>query len=48
MIGLAVLLMSYELPGILKFVMLATATTVITFSLAELVFRRIPVLKRVL
>lgn len=47
-IGLAVLLMSYELPGILKFVMLATATTVITFSLAELVFRRIPVLKRVL
>jgi fucose 4-O-acetylase-like acetyltransferase len=47
-IGLAILLAGYDLPGFLKFVMVAVAATIITFSLAELVLRRIPLLKKVL
>jgi glucan biosynthesis protein C len=47
-IALAVLLSSYEWPGFLKFVILFASATAITFVLAEFVFRRIPLLKKVL
>jgi len=47
-IGIASLLLGLSLPGILKFVVVVASTTIITFSLAELVLRRIPLLKKVL
>jgi peptidoglycan/LPS O-acetylase OafA/YrhL len=47
-IGIASLMLGLSLPGILKFVVLVASTTIITFSLAELVLRRIPGLRKVL
>ncbi len=47
-IGIAVILRDYDLPGIVKFLILAPSAIFITFALAELVLRRIPGLKRVL
>ena len=47
-IGIAVLLAGYDFPNILKFLILATSVTVLTFTLAEFVLRRIPGLKSVL
>jgi glucan biosynthesis protein C len=47
-IALAVLLSSYDWPRFLKFIMLFVSATLITFTLAEFVFRRIPLLKKVL
>jgi surface polysaccharide O-acyltransferase-like enzyme len=48
LIALAVILSDYSAPGILKFPILLAATIVITFSLAEFVLRRTPLLKQVL
>lgn len=47
-IGIALLLADYNLPNMLKFPILAVSGILITFSLAELVLRRIPILKSVL
>lgn len=47
-IGIAVVLKGYDLPGIVKFLILAPSAVLITYTLAELVLRRIPGLKKVL
>ena len=46
--GLAIMIAGVELPGFLKFILVAAGAILITFSLAELVLRRIPLLKKVL
>lgn len=47
-LGIAILLADYDLPVFVKFLIVAFSATVVTFSLADLVLRRIPGLKRVL
>jgi surface polysaccharide O-acyltransferase-like enzyme len=47
-IGIAVVLKDFDLPGIVKFLVLAPSAIIVTYALAELVLRRIPGLKRVL
>ena len=47
-LGIAVLLVGYDWPGILKMLIVVISATLITFSLAELVLRRIPLLKKIL
>jgi len=48
LIGIAVLLAEYELPNMLKFVILACSAFVVTLLLTEFVLRRIPGLKSIL
>ena len=48
LIGIAVLLAEYELPNMLKFVILACSAFVVMLSLTEFVLRRIPGLKSIL
>jgi peptidoglycan/LPS O-acetylase OafA/YrhL len=47
-IGIANVMLGTSLPGALKFVILVSSATLITFALSEYVLRRTPVLKRVL
>lgn len=47
-IGIAVILKDYDLPGIVKFLMLAPSAILLTYALSGLVLRRIPGLRKVL
>jgi len=47
-LGIAVLLVDTGLPSLVKFVILVVSASVVTFTLSEYVFRRIPGLKKIL
>jgi glucan biosynthesis protein C len=47
-IGIAVILKDYDLPGMVKFMILAPSAILVTYALAELILRRIPGLRRIL
>lgn len=48
LIGLALAMQGVELPAVAKFLSLTLLSVVVTFASAEVVFRRIPVLKQIL
>lgn len=48
LIGLSLLLSRFSVPGVTKFVLLTVFAVVVNFAAAELFFRRIPLLKRIL
>lgn len=48
LIGLALVLSSFAAPGVMKFVLLTALAVVVNFAAADRLFRRIPLLKRIL
>ena len=48
LIGLSLLLSGFAAPGVMKFVLLTVFAVVVNFAAAELFFRRVPLLKRIL